>query len=74
MFISLWVAHPVGMGLDFIMTAPLLPSHYGFSFDFGRGVSFLCVLQHLPVNDWSIVVISELSQEEVSAHPSSPPS
>ena len=56
------------------MTAPLLPSHCGFSFDFGCGVSFLCVCQHLPVNDCSIVVISVLSQEEVSAHPSSPPS
>ena len=29
------------MGFDFIVIAPLLPSHCGFSFVFGHGVSFL---------------------------------
>ena len=29
------------MGFDFIVIAPLLPSHCGFSFVFGCGVSFL---------------------------------
>ena len=29
------------MGFDFTVVAPLLPSHCGFSFVFGCGVSFL---------------------------------
>ena len=29
------------MGFDFIVIPPLLPSHWGFSFVFGCGVSFL---------------------------------
>ena len=29
------------MGFDFIVIAPLLPSHCGFSFVFGCGLSFL---------------------------------
>ena len=33
--------HPVVMGFDFIVIAPLLPSHCSFSFVFGCGVSFL---------------------------------
>ena len=46
------------MGFDFIVIAPLLPSHSGFSFVFGCGVSFLVsssvflsvVVQQLVVN------------------------
>ena len=41
-FSSLWVAHLAGMGFDFIMIVPLLPSHRGFFFVFG-GVSFFLV-------------------------------
>ena len=59
------------MGFDFIVIAPLLPSHCGFSFVFGCGVSFLVsssvflsmVLQQL-------VVIPVVSQEGVSTRPS----
>ena len=29
------------MGFDFIVIVPLLPSHFGFSFVFGYGESFL---------------------------------
>ena len=36
----LWVTHLGGMGFDFIVIAPLLPSHWGF-FVFGCGVFFL---------------------------------
>ena len=56
------------MVFEFIVIAPLLPSHCGFSFVFECGVSFsvsssvflLMIVQHL-------VVISVLSQEGVKA-------
>ena len=38
----LWVAHPAGMGFDFIVIASLLPSHCNF-FVFGCRVSFVVV-------------------------------
>ena len=37
---SPWVAHPVGMGFDFITVAPLIPSRCGFYFVFGYRVFF----------------------------------
>ena len=40
LFSSLWVTHLAGMGFDFIMIVPLLPSHCSFFFVFGYGVSF----------------------------------
>ena len=63
------------MGFDFTVIAPLLPSHCGFSFVFGCGVSFvvsssvflLMIVQQL-------VVIMVFSQEGVRACPSTPPS
>ena len=63
------------MGFDFIMIVPLLPSHCGFSFVFGCGVSFLvgCSV-FLSMVVQQLVVISVLSQEEVSSRPSTPPS
>ena len=75
-----------GEGIDFLMflknltvyltlIAPLLPSHCGFSSVLGHGVSslvksrvFLSMIVQQPV------VILELSQEGVSARPSTPPS
>ena len=39
------------MGFDFTVIAPLLPSHCGFSFVFGFGVSFFGEFQCLPVDD-----------------------
>ena len=39
------------MGFDFTVIAPLLPSHCGFSFVFGCGVSFFGEFQCLPVDD-----------------------
>ena len=39
------------MGFDFTVIAPLLPSHCGFSFFFGCGVSFFGEFQCLPVDD-----------------------
>ena len=63
------------MGFDFTLIAPLLPSHCGFSSVLGHGVSslvksrvFLSMIVQQPV------VILELSQEGVSARPSTPPS
>ena len=63
------------MGFDFIVIAPLLPSHCGFSFVFGCGVSFL-VSSSVSLSKivQQLVVIPVLSQEGVSARPSTPPS
>ena len=65
----------VSLRYDFIMIAPLLLSHRNFSFDFGYGISFLVgysIFLLLAVQQ--LVVILVLSQEEVSACPSTPPS
>ena len=51
---SLWVTHLEGMGFDFIVIVPLLPSCWGFLFVFGRGVSFFGRFQHPPVYGCSI--------------------
>ena len=75
MFSSLWVTHPVVMGFDFIVIVPLLPSHCSFSFVFGWGVSFLVSSSvFLSMTVQQLVVILVLSQESMSAHPSTPPS
>ena len=63
------------MGFDFTVIAPLLPSHCGFSFVFGCGVSFLVsssVLLLMIVQQ--LVVILVCLQEGVRARPSIPPS
>ena len=63
------------MGFDFIVIAPLLPSHCGFSFVFGCGVSFLVTSSvFLSVIVQQLVVILVLLQEGVRARPSTPPS
>ena len=63
------------MGFDFIVIAPLLRSHYGFSFIFGCGVSFLVSSSvFLLMIVQQLVVIVVLSQEGVRACPSIPPS
>ena len=63
------------MGFDFIVIVPLLPSHWGFSFVFGCGVSFLVSSSvFLLMIVQQLVVILVLSQEGVSACPSTPPS
>ena len=50
LFSSSWVTYLVGVGLDFILFVPLLPSHCSFFFVFGHGVSVLIGFRHLPVN------------------------
>ena len=63
------------MAFDFIVIAPLLASHYDFSFVFGCGVSFLVNSSvFLSMIVQQLVVILVLSQEGVSARPSTPPS
>ena len=63
------------MGFDFIVIAPLLLSHCGFSFVFGCGVSFLVSSSvFLSMIFQQLVVILVLSQEGVRARPSTPPS
>ena len=42
------------MGVDFIVIAPLLPSHCGFSFVFGYGI-FFDEFQCFPVDDCSAI-------------------
>ena len=75
MFSSLWDTHPVVMGFDFIVIAPLLLSHCGFSFVFGCGVSFLVSSSvFLSMIVQQLVAILVLSREGVSARPSTPPS
>ena len=52
------------MGFDFIVIAPLLPSHCSFSFVFGCGVSFLVSFSVFPsMIVQQSVVIPVLSQE-----------
>ena len=54
------------MGFDFIVIAPLLPSHCGLSFVFGYGVSFLVSSSvFLLVIVQQLVVILVFSQEGV---------
>ena len=63
------------MGFDFIVIAPLLPSHSGFSFVFGCGVSFLVSYSvFLSMIVQQLVVILVFSQEGVRARPVTPPS
>ena len=65
---------PSGYGIWFVI-APLLPSHCGFSFVFGCGVSFLVsssVFLLMTVQQLAVVLV--LSQEGVRACPSTPPS
>ena len=73
LFSSLWVTHPAVMGFDFIVIAPLLPSHCGFSFVFGCGVSFLVSSSvFLSMIVQQLVVIPVFLQEGVRARPSTP--
>ena len=75
LFSSLWVTHPAVMGFDFIVTAPLLPSHCSFSFVFGCGISFLVSSRvFLLMIVQQLVVIPVLSWEGVRSPPSTLPS
>ena len=63
------------MGFDFIVIAPLLASHCGFSFVFGCKVSFLVsssVFLLMIVQQFIVILV--LWQEGVLAHPSTLPS
>ena len=63
------------MGFDFTVIVPLLPSHCGFSFFFGCGVSFLVSSSvFLLMIVQQLVVILVFSQEGVRARPSTLPS
>ena len=71
-----FVSHPLGVvGFDFILIAPLLPSHCGFSFVFGCGVSFLVnssVFLSMIVQQLAVILV--LLKEGARARPSTPPS
>ena len=73
---SLWVTNLAGMGFDFIVIVPLLPSHCRFFFVFGHGGSFFLVgssiLLSMVVQQLAVILV--LLQEEVSACPSTLPS
>ena len=63
------------MGFDYIVIAPLLLSHCGFSFVFGCGVSFLVsssVFLSMIVQQLDMILV--FSQEGVRAHRATPPS
>ena len=49
LFSSLWVAHPTGIGFDFIVIAPILLFRCSVSFVFGHGCLFFGGFQHPPV-------------------------
>lgn len=75
LFSSLRVTQPAGMGFDFVVIVPLLPSHCGFFFLSGRGVSFLVGSSvFLSMVAQQLVVILVLLQEEMSTRPSTLPS
>ena len=66
LFSSLWVTHLAVLGFDFIVIAPILPSHCGFSSVFGCGVSFLMSSSiFLSMIVQQLVVIPVLLQEGV---------
>ena len=44
----------MGVGFDFIVIVPLLPSHCGFVLVFGSGISFFAGFKHPPVDGCSI--------------------
>ena len=72
LFSSLWVSYPVDVGFDFIVTVPLLLSLCGLSLDVGY--LFLVgssILLWIAVQQLGAVLV--LSQE-MSSHPSTPPS
>ena len=71
-----FVSHPpVVMGFDFIVIVLLLPSHCGFLFVFGCGVSFLVSSSvFLSIIVQQLVVILVFSQEGVRTRPSTLPS
>ena len=52
LFSSLWVIHSVGVGFDFIMIVPFLPSHFAF----WSGASLLAVFQHPPADSCSTAI------------------
>ena len=65
----------MGMGFDFVVSVLFLPSCCSCFLAFGLGISFMVVsiiLLQLVVQ--RLVVILVLSQEEMSAHLSTPPS
>ena len=62
------------MGFDFIVIAPLLQSHCGFSFVFWYAVSLLVSSSvFLSMIVQQLIVIPVFSQERVRAGPSTPP-
>ena len=74
LFSSLWVIHLVGVGFDFIIIVPLLPSCCSLYFVLDLGYLFLVgssILLSLVVQQ--LVAILVLSQV-MSTHPSIPPS
>ena len=75
---SLWVTHPAGMGFDYIVKVPLLPSHCGSFFIFGCRISFMVgsrvflsiVVQQLVSCDFGAF----MRGEKVISSPATPPS
>ena len=53
LFSSVWVTCAVGMGFDFVMIAPLLPSHWSFFLAFGHGVSYFDGFLYPPIDGCS---------------------
>ena len=63
------------MGFNFTVIAPLIPTHFGFFFVFGCGVSFLVSSSiFLLMTVQQLAVILVFSEEGVRARPSTLPS
>ena len=63
------------MGFKFIVIVPLLPSHCGCFFVFGRGLSFFGGFQRPSVDVvQQLIAVLVLWPEKRNARPSAPPS
>ena len=72
LFSSLWLIHPAGMGFDFIVTVPLLPSHLFFVF--GCRISFLVGCSVFVDGCSAVSCDFVVFMRGVSSHPSTLPS
>ena len=68
-------SHPGEVGFDFTVNAPLLPSHCGFFFVLGHGVSYFGGSSiHLLMVVQQLIAVLVLSQEKMCTRPSTLPS
>ena len=75
LFSHLWVTHLAFLGFDIFVIAPLLPTHCSCLFVFQRGISLFGGFPRPLLDGCSIASCNfGLLKEEMSTHPSIPPS